>query len=258
VSIVAEIGAVRIDSMGNGHYEKPVEEVGSGDIEATLLDLHLGSEASTRKLITASGLGTGATVLDLGCGMGGAMRTCRDAGWRMVGLEPSWNLLEAGSSLLGDGFGLVRGFGERLPFRSSSLEGVMMLHVSMNLIDKGAVVQEIARVLKPGGKLLFYEVFKKPENRGGEYPLPWSSSSEFDFSVQFEEFYELLQTRFTEEVRQEETDWNLGGLRKRRELGKKLALHRLQGDDVAEEMLANLERGLGSVFEVWLGIWRKK
>ena len=53
-------------------------------------------------------------------------------------------------------------------------------HVQMNVENKQKLYQEIYRVLKIGGQLLFYDVFK---GKGDEiyYPVPWANDSSIDF-----------------------------------------------------------------------------
>ena len=54
----------------------------------------------------------------------------------------------------------------------ASVDAAYMLHVGMNIADKGAMARAIGRVLKPGGKFGVFDMMKGPG--GGEliYPLP--------------------------------------------------------------------------------------
>ncbi len=111
-------------------------------------------EALTRQYISPS-----ARVLDLGCGRGGVMELF----WRdvnhYVGLDPDLTslrehrlrpLASAPRPPL-----LTCALGDLLPFRAQSFDLVIALWVFEHLADPARVFREIARVLAPGGHLLF-------------------------------------------------------------------------------------------------------
>ena len=52
---------------------------------------------------------------------------------------------------------IVKSFGENLPFEDNSFDSVVTTLVLCMVKDVEKVVSEIHRVLKPGGKFLFYE-----------------------------------------------------------------------------------------------------
>jgi demethylmenaquinone methyltransferase/2-methoxy-6-polyprenyl-1,4-benzoquinol methylase len=81
------------------------------------------------------------TVLDLGCGTGA---TDFD-GRTVIGLDPVIEMLAL--SPVRD---LVVGFGEALPFRDQSVDGVFSAFVFRNLSSVTDTLDEIHRVLRPG------------------------------------------------------------------------------------------------------------
>ena len=82
------------------------------------------------------------TVLDLGCGTG-----TTDFGDRtVVGLDPVAEMLA-----LSPVPAKVAAIGERLPFRDESFDGVFSAFVFRNLNSVSKTLEEIHRVLKPGG-----------------------------------------------------------------------------------------------------------
>lgn len=56
----------------------------------------------------------------------------------------------------------VRGVGEELPFKSNSFDGIICIAVLEHVKDPFSCAKEIARVLKPGGKLICSVPFLQP------------------------------------------------------------------------------------------------
>jgi len=87
-----------------------------------------------------------ATVLDVGCGNG--MQLEQASGRIKIGIDP-----DVGSAMQckGKGFPVVIGNAEQLPFADNSIDGIIC-KVVLCLTDEDSALEEIARVLKPGGK----------------------------------------------------------------------------------------------------------
>ena len=99
------------------------------------------------------------TVLDVASGTGRLARTLLDVGQfrgRLVGLDRARRMLLQGRRLLGDANGvhLVQGDAMSLPFPDSAFEAVACLEALEFFPDMAVALDEMVRVLKPGGVLL--------------------------------------------------------------------------------------------------------
>lgn len=83
-------------------------------------------------------------VLDLGAGTGAANPDLGDR--EIVAVDPAPEMLN-----LNPATRRVVGKGERLPFADASFDGVFSAYVFRNLDSVGETLDEIARVLRPGG-----------------------------------------------------------------------------------------------------------
>jgi len=100
-------------------------------------------------------------VLDVATGTGMVARALeRKYGCRVIGLDQSADMLAAGSM---DGRPLVRAQGERLPFADESFDHVTFTYLLRYVDDPAATLRELARVLRPGGRLATLE-FGVPAN----------------------------------------------------------------------------------------------
>ncbi|HYE80010.1 MAG TPA: class I SAM-dependent methyltransferase [bacterium] len=95
-------------------------------------------------------------VLDVGSGEGQVARLAAAAGAHVVvGLDASRAQLEVARRRAG-GPCYVRGYGGGLPFASGSFDAVVACLVLEHLEDADQAITEVARVLGPGGRFLFF------------------------------------------------------------------------------------------------------
>ena len=98
-------------------------------------------------------LGGARRVLDVGCGEGQVARRLTAQGVEVVGLDPtSAQIVEARAR--GGGPVYARSAAEQLPVRSASFDAVVMCLVLEHLDPFEPAIEEIARVLEPGGRFV--------------------------------------------------------------------------------------------------------
>lgn len=90
-------------------------------------------------------------VLDVGCGTGRSSALLRDLGHRVMGIDPDPGMLDLARSRL-DAALLAEG--EHLPFRDGVFDAAVAVTVLEFARDPGEVVAEMARVTRPGGRVV--------------------------------------------------------------------------------------------------------
>ncbi|MEW9549033.1 class I SAM-dependent methyltransferase [Nonomuraea sp. NPDC050783] len=120
-------------------------------------DEYIGSTAGDGIADVARLLGPGdGPCLDLGCGTGLYLDAIRSTGRTPVGLDRSADQL--GRARRRDGAPLLQGDAAALPFADATFGTVTAIWVSTDIPGFPGVLREAARVLRPGGLLLFYGV----------------------------------------------------------------------------------------------------
>lgn len=220
-------------------------------------EFHVRGRAATAELACLAEPPAGARVLDVGCGLGGSARwLATERGCRVVGLDLTWDYCRAAAFLsarlkLDNRTIFVQGSALRLPFADASFDLVWTEHVQMNIADKDRFYAEIARVLRPGGRLAFYDLF---QGLGGEayFPVPWADDATISALVAPETLAGLLQERGFRirhwvDSTAEAVQWFHQALQRNPSPGRPaLSLHLLLGPQArrkSENLLRNLEEG---------------
>jgi SAM-dependent methyltransferase len=98
------------------------------------------------------GAGGGAVCLDVACGTGLAGQAIAGAGYRAVGVDISADQLRfAGRRLAA----VVRADACRLPLRDQAFGVAVGMFFHTDVADFAAVVREVARCLRPGGRFIY-------------------------------------------------------------------------------------------------------
>ncbi len=100
----------------------------------------------------------GKRVLDLGCGGGFMAEAMQDRGALVTGIDPAAEAITAArihAEAGGREIAYDVGAGENLPYADASFDAVVCVDVLEHVEDLQRVVDEVARVLRPGGVFLF-------------------------------------------------------------------------------------------------------
>jgi ubiquinone/menaquinone biosynthesis C-methylase UbiE len=107
-------------------------------------------------------------TLEVGAGTGLNLHHYPNAASELVFVEPSTYMVGALRRRITDGrfdARIVAAAGEKLPFDCGSFDTVVVTMALCTVSDPEAVVREIARVLEPGGHLLFLEHVRSSDRR---------------------------------------------------------------------------------------------
>lgn len=107
-----------------------------------------------RRAVEALALPAGSLVLDLACGTGDFLVLLGRAGLRSLGTDLSAGMLAASRARAP----LVQADGTFLPLTDASVDGATCGYALRNFTDLGAVLAELGRVVRPGGRISLLEV----------------------------------------------------------------------------------------------------
>jgi demethylmenaquinone methyltransferase/2-methoxy-6-polyprenyl-1,4-benzoquinol methylase len=107
-----------------------------------------------RRTVRALGLADGSLVLDVACGTGDLCRELERVGYRAVGFDFSFGMLAAAKTQAP----MVQADALALPVQDGAADGVTCGFALRNVADLDRLFAEMARVLRPGGRLAILEV----------------------------------------------------------------------------------------------------
>jgi SAM-dependent methyltransferase len=103
----------------------------------------------------ATRFANGQSVLELGCGAGQGLGLLARSAATVVGGDFSEALLRDARAHYRDRFPLVRLSADHLPFAQGSFDLVLLFEASYYVPDMNRAFDELARVLRPGGRVIF-------------------------------------------------------------------------------------------------------
>ncbi|HET8616819.1 MAG TPA: class I SAM-dependent methyltransferase [Actinomycetales bacterium] len=164
---------------------------------APLDELHAGGPPATQYLLEQLRLRDGEHLLDVGSGIGGPSRWAAEAlPVTVTGIDLTPEFVRTAEELtertgLADRVNFVRAPGGAMPFDDDTFDAAMMIHVGMNVDDKGTLFSEVHRVLKHGAA---FAVFDQMRAGPGDlpYPLPWAVDARSSFVESPERYAERL------------------------------------------------------------------
>jgi SAM-dependent methyltransferase len=155
---------------------------------AALDEFHALGRPATLALADLAGVAPDTAVLDVGAGIGGPARVLADRyGARVTAVDATPRFCRAAARLctatgLADRIDVVCADALALPLDDASVDLAWIQAVGQNIADKRGLAAELARVVRPGGRLALFEVVAGP---GGplHFPVPWADGPEGSFLV---------------------------------------------------------------------------
>ncbi len=214
-------------------------------------EFHLGGKLATVALLKSATLTGASRVLDVGCGIGGAARTVASLkGCHVTGVDLTPTFVETAEQLsemvgLAGETNFETANATALRFADDEFDAVTLLHVGMNIADKGSLFAELKRVLRPGGTLHVYDIMRTG-NGDLAYPMPWATDPSTSFLAEPEEYVEaMLRVGLAPGEPVDRTDLVEAALRKARESPPVVNLSLLMGAEWPL-MFSNLLTSLAS------------
>jgi ubiquinone/menaquinone biosynthesis C-methylase UbiE len=226
-------------------------------------EFHIRGREATVELANRASLRPGLRVLDVGSGLGGSVRyLASEHHCRVTGIDLTREYVDTAAALaelvgLKGAVEFRQSSASNMPFGDGSFDVVWTEHVQMNIADKRAFYTEIARVLIPGGRLVFHDIF---QGEGGEphYPVPWAEDRSISFLVTPKTARHTLEdTGFRildwEDKSQQSREWFAAVVEKIKASGPPpLGIHLLMGQTAKaklENIVSNLREGRIVVFQ---------
>ena len=168
----------------------------------------------------------GKRILDIGCGIGGpAFEMARTHGADVVGIDLEAPLIERAQADAEE-----HGLSDRCTFRTVEVGPLDFPDASFDIVlssgaltqtaDKGPMLAEIRRVLKPGGYLTCYDWLRHGEGEYSEDMLYWFELEGLTFAMAtLDDYRELLSEAGFDNIQVEDaTDWYRAEARREYEL----------------------------------------
>jgi SAM-dependent methyltransferase len=166
---------------------------------APLDQFHVRGPAATAELAEHLQIPSGATVLDVGCGLGGPARhLASQYGCEVTGIDLNQSFVDLATMLTGrTGLSNLvhtqQANALALPFPPASFDLAWTQHVAMNIADRHGLYTGIRTVLKPGGRLAIYDA-TQGEAGSPHFPVPWARDPACSFLLTPDAMRAALET----------------------------------------------------------------
>jgi SAM-dependent methyltransferase len=202
----------KIERSVSGHYgwsglmeaiEDELRRHGINPREVTVAQLapidnyHWLRLAGTLALADAAAISRVERVLDVGGGIGGPARQLASrVKCHVTVLDVTPEYCAVGERLtewtgLDELVTFVQGSALDMPLPDRGFDVIWTQHATMNIPDKARLYSEIARVVRPGGRLAMFDVLAGP-HQPIHFPVPWASDQTFSFLLSPEETRGLI------------------------------------------------------------------
>jgi ubiquinone/menaquinone biosynthesis C-methylase UbiE len=175
----ALLGAIvdGVQRLGKSPDTVTVEDLGPVD------EFHIGGRIATKSFLDQLEIAADDHVLDVGCGLGGASRfAAQQYGCRVTGIDLTHEYVKTGEVLcswvgLDNRITLEQGDATATSYSDGAFDKLYMMHVGMNIANKQALVSELRRVMRPGGRLGIYDIMRVGDG-DLSFPVPWATTPE--------------------------------------------------------------------------------
>ncbi len=180
---VPDLGAEILDTLEAADVDP--EALTREDISG-FEEFHIRGREATRELAELASIDAGATVLDVGSGVGGPARTLADEfDCEVVGVDLVDSYCRVARLFtervgLADRVQFEQANALNLPYAADRFDVVWLQHTLMNVPETDRAIAEAARVLAPRGTLAIYEICA---GTGGDpyFPVPWAGDDSLNF-----------------------------------------------------------------------------
>jgi ubiquinone/menaquinone biosynthesis C-methylase UbiE len=164
---------------------KDTEALATGDLSG-VDEFHTGWRPLTEALARELAPPAGTRLLDVGAGIGGPARHFAEAySCDVTGIDLTPAFVELATELtertgLADRVRFVTGSALAMPLPDDAFDLATMFHVGMNIADKPTLFAEVARVLRPGGRFVVYDLMRIGD-AALPWPMPWADDAATSF-----------------------------------------------------------------------------
>jgi sarcosine/dimethylglycine N-methyltransferase len=199
---------------------RAVDKIEIDDL-AGIDEFHALGRPATMALAELADIAPDTEVIDVGAGLGGPARfLAARLGARVTAVEPTARFRNACAELnrragLAELIRTIDGSATQLPVADASMDVAWMQAVAISVVDKRVMADELRRVLRPGGRLAFFDSFARGEV-DLHFPLPWADGPAESFVVSADELRSVFEAAGFEPVVWNEQEGALAEISQRR------------------------------------------